>query len=73
MEMAKNTGDRAKAKREILQLRRLETLTDVVYGIVIQRTKAEDNPADHRISSIPPYAFSGLGRPARAFTFQSKK
>ncbi len=33
--MGKNTEDKAKAKREVLQLRRLGTLTDVVYGIVI--------------------------------------
>lgn len=33
--MGKNTEDKAKAKRETLQLRRLEMLTDVVYGIVI--------------------------------------
>lgn len=35
MNMGKITEDKGKAKREILQLRRLETLTDVVYGIVI--------------------------------------
>ena len=33
--MGKYSEDGAKPQREILQLKRLETLTDVVYGIVI--------------------------------------